>query len=229
MLETIEIETAAKPNAAVIWLHGLGADGHDFEPIVPEIVHRRERAWRFVFPNAPVRPITINGGMSMRAWYDIKGFNRNDAEDVAGFRDADAQVRQLIAREGERGIPANRIVLAGFSQGGAVSLYTLPRLTQSLAGVMILSSYLPMQQSFAAERLPANDATPIFMAHGQGDSVLPIGMGMQGRDMLKAQGYAVEWHDYPMAHAVCPAEITDIRKFLFRVLPDGPRPESSRA
>jgi phospholipase/carboxylesterase len=219
MLETIEVETSAKPNAAVIWLHGLGADGHDFEPVVPDIVQRGERAWRFVFPHAPVRPVTLNGGMPMRAWYDIKGLDRRAAEDIAGFLEADAQVRQLIAHEGERGIPANRIVLAGFSQGGAVSLYTVPRLTQTLAGVMALSCYLPGPGSFVAERVPANNATPIFMAHGQGDNVLPMAMGMQARDFLKAQGYAVEWHDYPMAHSVCAQEIADIRKFLFRVLP----------
>jgi phospholipase/carboxylesterase len=218
MLETIEVETAAKPNAAVIWLHGLGADGHDFEPIVPEIVQRGERAWRFVFPNAPVRPVTINGGMRMRAWYDIKGLDRHAAEDVAGFRETDAQVRQLIAREAERGIPANRVVLAGFSQGGAVSLYTAPRLSEKLAGVMALSCYLPVGSTFAAERAPANDATPIFMAHGQGDATLPMAMGSSSRNFLKAQGYTVEWHDYPMAHAVCAAEIADIREFLLRVL-----------
>ncbi len=219
MLETIEVETAAKPNAAIIWLHGLGADGHDFEPIVPEMVQRGERAWRFVFPNAPVRPVTINGGMAMRAWYDIHGFDRRAVEDVAGFRDSDALVRQLITREGERGIAANRIVLAGFSQGGAVSLYTMPRLPETLAGVMALSCYLPGQASFGAERAPANDATPIFMAHGRGDNVLPLNLGILSRDFLKTQGYAVEWHDYPMAHAVCAAEIADIRKFLLRVLP----------
>ncbi len=219
MLETIEVETATQPTAAVIWLHGLGADGHDFEAIVPEIVHRGERAWRFVFPNAPVRPVTINGGMAMRAWYDIKGLDRTTVEDVAGFRDTDRLVRQLIAREGERGIAANRIVLAGFSQGGAVSLYTVPRLAEALAGVMALSCYLPGRASFAVERTPANNATPIFMAHGQGDNVLPLGLGIQSRDFLKTEGYAVEWHDYPMAHAVCAAEIADIRKFLFRVLP----------
>ena len=218
MLETIEVETAAKPNAAVIWLHGLGADGHDFEPIVPEIVQRRERAWRFVFPNAPVRPVTINGGMRMRAWYDIKGLDRHAAEDVAGFREADAQVRQLIAREAERGIPANRVVLAGFSQGGAVSLYTAPRLSEKLAGVMALSCYLPVGSTFGAERAPANDATPIFMAHGQADATLPMAMGSSSRNFLKAQGYKVEWHEYPMAHAVCAAEIADIREFLLRVL-----------
>jgi phospholipase/carboxylesterase len=219
MLETIEVETAAKPTAAVIWLHGLGADGHDFEPIVPEIVRPGERAWRFVFPNAPVRPVTINGGMSMRAWYDLKGLDRKAAEDVAGFRDTDVQIRQLIATQGERGIPTNRIVLAGFSQGGAVSLYTLPRFPEKLAGVMALSCYLPRENTFSAERTASNDTTPIFMAHGRGDTVLPMSLGVLSRDFLTARGYAVEWHDYPMAHAVCAAEIADIREFLLRVLP----------
>jgi len=219
MLETIEVETKPMPNAAIIWLHGLGADGHDFEPIVPEIVRPGERAWRFVFPNAPVRPVTLNGGMAMRAWYDLKGLDRRAAEDVAGFKDTDARIRQLIAREGTRGIPPNRIVLAGFSQGGAVSLYTAPRFPEKLAGVMALSCYLPRESSFIAERAPANDATPIFMAHGRADTVLTLSMGSQSRDFLKAQGYTVEWHDYPMALAVCAAEIADIREFLFRVLP----------
>ena len=222
MLETIEVETTPKPNAAVIWLHGLGADGHDFEPIVPEIVRPGERAWRFVFPNAPVRPVTINGGMAMRAWYDLKGLDRRAAEDVAGFRDTDALVRQLIAKEVARGIPTNRIVLAGFSQGGAVSLYTVPRYPDKLAGVLALSCYLPRESTFLAERAPANDATPIFMAHGRADTVLTMSLGTQSRDFLKAQGYTVEWHDYPMAHAVCAAEIADIREFLFRILPEEP-------
>jgi phospholipase/carboxylesterase len=219
MLDTIEVQTAANPNAAVIWLHGLGADGHDFEPIVPEIVQRGERAWRFVFPNAPVRPVTINGGMSMRAWYDIKGLDRNATEDAAGFRDTDSQIRQLIAKEVKRGIPTNRIVLAGFSQGGAVSLYTVPRFPEKLAGVMALSCYLPGRGSFSIERSPANDSTPIFMAHGRGDATLPMSLGVHSRDWLQSQGYKIEWHDYPMAHAVCAAEIADIRDFLFRVLP----------
>jgi phospholipase/carboxylesterase len=143
MLETIEVETAPQPNAVIIWLHGLGADGHDFEPIVPELVPQRSRAWRFVFPNAPTRPVTINGGMRMRAWYDIVGLDRKAAEDASGFKDTDQKVRELIAREVARGIPAGRIVLAGFSQGGAVSLYTAPRMTEKLAGVMALSCYLP--------------------------------------------------------------------------------------
>jgi len=219
MLDAIEVETAAKPTAAVIWLHGLGADGHDFEPIVPEIVRRSERAWRFVFPHAPVRPVTINGGMSMRAWYDLKGLDRRAAEDEAGFRDTDVRIRQLIIRENDRGIPTSRIVLAGFSQGGAVSLYTAPRFPEKLAGVMALSGYLPRESSFKAEREAANDATPIFMAHGQGDTVLPMQLGVQSRDFLKSQGYSVEWHDYPMPHAVCAPEIADIRHFLLRVLP----------
>ena len=219
MLQAIEVETSAKPIAAVIWLHGLGADGHDFEPIVPEIVQRRERAWRFVFPNAPQRPVTINGGMRMRAWYDITGLDRTSSEDAAGFRDSDLAVRRLIAKEIERGIPANRIVLAGFSQGGSVSLYTMTRLPNPLAGVMALSCYLPRISAFSAERTPANDATPLFMAHGRADAMIPMALGTQSRDFLLVQGYRVEWHEYPMAHAVCPQEIADIREFLFRVLP----------
>jgi len=220
MLQTIEVETSANPNAAVIWLHGLGADGHDFEPVVPELVRDDERAWRFVFPNAPVRPVTLNGGMPIRAWYDLKGLDRKAEEDTQGFRDTDTQIRQLIARENQRGIPANRIVLAGFSQGGAVSLYTTPRFPEKLAGVMALSCYLPAHTSLRAERLAANDATPIFMAHGQSDPVLPLNLGVQSRDFLKALGYPVEWHEYPMPHAVCAAEIADIRQFLLSALPE---------
>jgi phospholipase/carboxylesterase len=219
MLETIEVETGPAPTAAVIWLHGLGADGHDFEPIVPEIVRRGERHWRFIFPNAPVRPVTINGGMRMRAWYDIRGFDRKATEDVAGFRQADASVRELISKQEAGGIPSTRIVLAGFSQGGAVSAYTAPRLDRRLAGVMVLSGYLPCESSFTAERLPANDATPVFMAHGSGDPTLPIAMGQLSRDFLTGHGYPVEWHEYPMAHSVCAQEVADIREFLFRVLP----------
>jgi phospholipase/carboxylesterase len=222
MLETIEVETAPKPDAAIIWLHGLGADGHDFEPIVPELVPRAARAWRFVFPNAPVRPVTINNGMRMRAWYDIVGLDRRAAEDVAGFQDADTKIRELIAREVARGIPAGRIVLAGFSQGGAVSLYTAPRLAEKLAGVMALSCYLPRESVLDAERKTANDATPIFMAHGQQDGVVPMMLGVRSRDALLARGYKVQWHEYPMAHAVCAQEVADIRQFLFQVLPQIP-------
>ena len=219
MLPAIEVQTAAAPNAAVIWLHGLGADGHDFEPIVPELVRRGERAWRFVFPHAPVRPVTLNGGMRMRAWYDVKSFDRSAAEDEEGFREALQHVRDLIAREAARGIPASRIVLGGFSQGGAVSLYALPRLAERIAGVLALSCYLPLAGRLDAERLAANDGTPIFMAHGREDAVLPLAMGEQSREQLQRQGYPVEWHEYPMPHSVCGEEVADIRAYLLAALP----------
>jgi phospholipase/carboxylesterase len=186
MLETIEIETAPDPDAAIIWMHGLGADGHDFEPVVPEIVRRGERAWRFVFPNAPVRPVSINNGMRMRAWYDILGFERGTAEDAAGFRATHEALSALIGREIERGIAPHRVVLAGFSQGGAVTLYTGLRYPQRL---------------------------------GIDDPVLPMTLGRESRDFLKARGFDVEWHQYRMPHSVSEAEIADIRHFLFRVLP----------
>ncbi len=218
MLDTVDIDTGPRPDAAIIWLHGLGADAHDFEPIVPELLPRRERAWRFVFPNAPVRPVTINGGMRMRAWYDIRSFDRSAAEDEAGFRDSAAQVGELIAREGTRGIAAGRVVLAGFSQGGAVSLYVAPRYPQRLAGVMGLSCYLPLAARLAAEQLPANAATPVFLAHGTADGVIAPALALRSLELLKAAGYPVEWHEYAMAHAVCPAEIAAIRTFLLRVL-----------
>jgi len=218
-LETIEVETGPEVDAAVIWLHGLGADGHDFEPVVPELVGRGERAWRFVFPHAPQRPVTLNGGMRMRAWYDIIGLDRKAQEDEAGFKQSQRSIDELIAKERARGIPAARIVLAGFSQGGAVSLYTAPRYPERLAGVMALSTYLPLPRLLHAERVPANDGTPIFMAHGLADGVLPLSMGIESRDLLGAAGFPVEWHQYPMAHSVCAAEIADIRNFLLRVLP----------
>jgi phospholipase/carboxylesterase len=216
--DAITVETAAAPDAAIIWLHGLGADGHDFEPIVPELVGKGERAWRFVFPNAPVRPVTINGGSPMRAWYDITGFDRTAGEDLAGFRDTDQRIRRLIAAQVADGIPTTRIVLAGFSQGGAASLYSAPRCPDRLAGVMALSCYLPLQNSLQAERAAANDATPIFLAHGSADQTLPLSLGLNSRDVLKARGYTIEWHQYAMGHSVCQAEIADIRSFLLRVI-----------
>src|SRR5579883_3340924 len=176
-LETIEVETAPSPQAAVIWLHGLGADGHDFEPVVPQLVRGRERAWRFVFPHAPVQAVTINGGMRMRACYDIRGLERTAMEDLEGFQRSDASVRALIEREEARGIPPSRVVLAGFSQGGAVALYSGLRYPQRLAGLMALSCYLPLAGSLAQERAPANAGTRIFMAHGLSDGVLPFSMG----------------------------------------------------
>lgn len=220
MLETIDLETAARPDAAVIWLHGLGADGNDFVPVVPELVKQGERAWRFVFPHATPRPVTLNGGMRMRAWYDIISLDRRSAEDEVGFRDTDAAIRQLIARELARGIAVHRIVLAGFSQGGAISLYTGLRYPERLAGVMALSTYLPLAGRLGAERAAVNLATPIFMAHGHSDPVLPCNLGVESRELLKTLGYSVEWHEYPMAHSLCAAEIADIRGYLLRVLPN---------
>jgi phospholipase/carboxylesterase len=219
LLETIDVETAPRPTASIIWMHGLGADAHDFEPVVPAIVRSGEKPWRFVFPNAPQRPVTLNGGMRMRAWYDIKSLDRGMIEDDAGFRDSDARIRELIAREGGRGVPPSRIVLAGFSQGGALSLYTAPRFPEALAGVVALSAYLPLRGSFAAARSPANQATRIFMAHGSSDMVISPAIGRESREFLEAQGYAVEWHEYPMAHSVCSDEVADIGAFLRRVLP----------
>ena len=218
MLDTIDIESAAAPDAAVIWLHGLGADGHDFEPVVPQLLPRRERAWRFVFPHAPVRPVSLNGGMPMRAWYDIKRLDRRTEEDLAGFQDTDAKVRELIAREEGRGIAANRIVLGGFSQGGAVSLYTGLRCPKRLAGIMALSCYLPLASRLLPERAAVNDATPIFMAHGLEDTVLTVALARESRDHLRCLGYGVEWHEYPMAHTVCGEELAVIREFLVGVL-----------
>jgi phospholipase/carboxylesterase len=223
MLDTLDIETAPQPTAAVIWLHGLGADGRDFEPIVPELVRGGERAWRFVFPNAPIRPVTINNGMKMRAWYDIdRSIGGEGPEDAAGFRATEADVVALIAREEARGIPVARMVLGGFSQGGAVSLFTAPRLTQRLAGVLALSCYLPLRRELPGERQAANDGTPIFMAHGIADPMLPLALGSASRDILRKLGYTVEWHEYPMGHSVCVEEIADIRRFLFRVLAKEP-------
>jgi len=219
MLDCIEIETSPQPTASVIWLHGLGADAHDFEPVVAQMFPRAERAWRFIFPNAPIRPVSLNGGMRMRAWYDISSLDRTAAEDRAGFSATDAQLRELLAREAARGIAPPRIVLGGFSQGGAASLYTAPRLPERLAGVLALSCYLPLRAQLAAERAAANDSTPIFMAHGRRDPMLPLALGRDSRAFLEALGYTVEWHDYPMEHSVCVAEMADIREFLLRVLP----------
>jgi phospholipase/carboxylesterase len=216
-LETIEIETGAKPGAAVIWLHGLGADGHDFEPIVPELGLPASKATRFIFPNAPQRPVTINNGMRMPAWYDILQMG-GGLEDEAGIRASQAQIDSLIAAEVKRGIPHNKIVLAGFSQGGAIVLQTALRQRERLAGVMALSTYLPLAGKLAPERQSANQDIPIFMAHGSHDPMIPMIRAQQSRDALLALGYKVEWRDYPMPHSVCPEEIADIAAFLLRIL-----------
>ena len=218
MLEAIEIETGRKPTGAVIWLHGLGADGHDFAPIVPQLVGPDERPLRFVFPHAPVRPVTINGGMPMRAWYDILGFDRGIPQDTAGIRASAEQVAELIKRENQRGIPTNRIVLGGFSQGGAISLFAGPRYPEKLAGIMGLSCYLLLEDLLPAERTRVNYQTPIFLAHGTQDPVVDVRRGTEARQLLEAGGYPVEWHAYPMPHSVCPQEIEDIAAWLRKVL-----------
>jgi phospholipase/carboxylesterase len=217
VLEVIEIENGSKPSAAVIWLHGLGADGHDFEPIVPELRLPASLPVRFIFPHAPQRPVTINGGMRMRAWYDILQMG-GGPEDEAGIRDAQAALEGLIAGQVKSGIPHNRIVLAGFSQGGAIVLQTALRQKEKLAGVMALSTYLPLRDRLENERQAANAVLPIFMAHGLFDNMIGIDRAALSRDALQALGYAVEWHEYPMPHSVCPEEIADIAAFLIRIL-----------
>ncbi|HVO45408.1 MAG TPA: hypothetical protein VMT29_03640 [Steroidobacteraceae bacterium] len=219
VLPSVEIETGPNPTGTVLWLHGLGADGHDFEPVVPALVAPGERALRFVFPHAPVRPVTINGGMSMRAWYDILGFDLHAAQDERGIRASDSAVTELIRRENDRGIATDRIVLAGFSQGGAISLFSGPRYPQKLAGIMGLSCYLLLESRFATERGTANQTTPIFLGHGTQDPIVDVRRGMQARQLLEAAGYPVEWHSYAMPHSVCPQEVADIAAWLRRVLP----------
>jgi phospholipase/carboxylesterase len=216
--EAVEIETGTKPEGAVIWLHGLGADGHDFEPIVPELARPGERPLRFVFPHAPIRPVTLNGGFAMRAWYDIVSLERRGPEDESGIRASQALVEALIRRENERGIPSERIVLAGFSQGGALALVTGTRYPHKLAGIMGLSCYMLLAERFAAERVAANQATPIFLAHGLEDPIVAPLLGEHARAWLEAAGYPVEWHSYPMPHSVCPQEVADIADWLRRVL-----------
>jgi len=212
MLDAIEITTGPKPRLAVLWLHGLGADGHDFEPIVPEL--GLSVPVRFVFPHAPVRPVTINGGMAMRAWYDILGFDRRAREDAAGIRASAAAVTELVDREIERGMSSDRIVLAGFSQGGAIALHTALREPRPLGGVLALSTYLPLAATLASERSAVNARLPLFMAHGTDDGVLPLQLAETARGALEALGYAVEWHAYPMAHSVCMEEIGAIGAWL---------------
>ena len=211
-MDALRIETGRDPEAAIIWLHGLGADGHDFEPIVPELA--LAKPVRFVFPHAPIRAVTINQGMRMRAWYDILQLG-GGPEDEAGLRASQQLTEELIR---EQGLPANRIVLAGFSQGGAIALLTGLRHPERLAGVMALSTYLPIAGKLAAERSDANRDVPIFMAHGSYDDLIPMGRAQASREALKALGYSVEWHDYPMPHSVCAPEIADISAFLSRVL-----------
>lgn len=213
-LECVEHETAPAPRHAVIWLHGLGADGNDFVPILPQLVRRDWPPLRFVFPHAPVKPITLNGGLPMRAWYDIAGFDLAQKQDEAGIRASITEVETLIAREVARGVSASNIVLAGFSQGGAIALATGVRHAHALAGVVALSTYLPLAGMTRDERSTANAATPVFMAHGAFDPVVPQYLGERSRDQLREWNYSVDWHSYPMAHQVCPPEIADLAAFL---------------
>jgi phospholipase/carboxylesterase len=221
LLDAIQIETGSSPRASVIWMHGLGADGNDFVPIVQELDLRGAPDIRFIFPHAPTRPVSINNGYVMRAWYDVKWGDlegRSKQADETGVRESQQSIGQLVDRECTRGIDADRIVLAGFSQGGAMALQTGLRFPRKLAGIMALSCYLPLAESFASEATPENRATPVFMAHGVQDGVIPLEMAAASRDVLRQHGYEVEWHDYPMAHAVCLEEIAHIAVWLRRVL-----------
>ncbi len=221
LLEAIEVETGANPQASVIWMHGLGADGNDFVPVVPEFGLAGAPHIRFVFPHAPMQPVSINNGYVMRAWYDVKWGDlegHSKQADEPGVRSSQAAIGRLIEREISRGVSADKIVLAGFSQGGAVALQTGLRYPQQLAGVMALSTYLPLAESLAQEATAENHKTPVFMAHGTQDGVVAYEMGTRSRDALVQAGYGVEWREYPMAHSVCLEEFAHIGDFLKRVL-----------
>ena len=214
LLETIEQETGPSPQWAVVWLHGLGADGHDFAPIVPELVRPGWPALRFVFPHAPVRPVTINNGMRMRAWYDIVGMDFPTRADSEGVNQSVVQANALIEREQARGIPAQRILLAGFSQGGAIALAAGVRRATPLAGLIALSTYLPDAQAATAEKTQVATAQPVFMAHGASDPVIPLMYAEQSAQLLKTLGFNVDWHRYPMAHQVCAEELRDLGDWM---------------
>jgi phospholipase/carboxylesterase len=221
LLQTVEVETGPAPRAAVLWLHGLGADGHDFEAIVPELHVPATLPVRFVFPHAPLCPVTINHGMVMRAWYDVREDGGERREDESGVRASRELIEALIGREKSRGVPASRLVLAGFSQGGAMALHTGLRHPERLAGIMALSCFLPLADALAAEANPANRDTPIFLAHGTHDAVIPLARARRARTVLDGLGYRVEWHEYPMPHAVCAEEIAEIARWLRNVLGSG--------
>lgn len=221
LLPRIEIESAPNPTAAVIWLHGLGADGNDFAALVPELDLGDCPPIRFVFPHAPSIPVTLNSGYVMPAWYDIAGTDLISRQDAAGIQKSARAISLLIEHEISRGIPARNIVLAGFSQGCAMALHTGLRFPQRLAGIMALSGYLPLADTFAAERATANADTPVFMAHGSMDPVVIPARGEASRDLLGQLGHPVQWHSYPMQHSVHPREVADISAFLARVLNQG--------
>jgi len=218
-LEAVEVEPERAADAAVILMHGLGADGHDFESLVAELRLPPSPAVRWVFPHAPVRPVTLNGGLRMRAWFDIVALDRRAPEDEAGIRGSARAISALVRGERERGIAAERIVLAGFSQGGAMALHTGLREGERLAGILALSTMLPLADRLAAEAHPANAAVPILMAHGSFDPLVPISLGEGSRDLLRSRGYDVDWRAYPMPHSLCAEEVADIRDWLLRVVP----------
>lgn len=218
LLDAVEMNPPGKPAACLIWLHGLGADGHDFEPLIPRLGSVARFGVRAVLPHAPVRPVTLNAGMRMRAWYDVATLDFRAREDEAGIRASQQQIEALIAREIAAGIAPERIVLAGFSQGGAIALHTGLRYPQRLAGILALSTWLPLRDSLVTEAAPANRATPVLMQHGTFDPVVPLKLALGSRDYLEKQGYGVEWHTWPMQHAVCPEEVVAIDGWLGRVL-----------
>jgi phospholipase/carboxylesterase len=218
LLDCVEIETGAQPTHSVVWLHGLGADGNDFAPIVPQLGFAAKPAVRFVFPNAPVQPVTINGGMAMPSWYDIYAPDLVRREDGPGIVRSEIAIQALIARENARGVPTSRIVLAGFSQGCAITLHTGLRLQEKLAGLMGLSGYLPLADKLEQERSAANADTPIFLAHGTHDPVVALERAEASRARLQSLGYQVDWRTYPMPHSVCPQEVADMAAFLHNVL-----------
>ena len=218
LLDCVEHSTGPNPTHCVLWLHGLGADGHDFAPIVPELRLPASLSVRFIFPHAAIQPVTINGGMAMRAWYDILTPSLIKQEDAVGIRASEGAIHALIARENARGIPSEKIVLAGFSQGCAMTLHTGLRSPAKLAGLMGLSGYLPLIDMADNERHAANAQTPIFLAHGTHDPVVALERAEASRAKLTALGYPVQWHTYPMQHSVCAQEINDISRFLQSVL-----------
>jgi phospholipase/carboxylesterase len=216
LLDAVELQTGPAPTWSVLWLHGLGADGNDFAPIVPELVRPGWPALRFVFPHAPVRPITINNGLRMRAWYDIAGMDFANRADAAGVGESIAQVEALLAREAERGVDAAHVLLAGFSQGGAITLAAGVRRSVPLAGLIALSTYLPGADTLAGFAVEAAKAQPLFMAHGTADPVVSTSLGQRSAQALAGQGFKVDWHTYPMAHSVCAEEIRDLGDWMSR-------------
>ena len=221
LLQHIELNTGADPVGTIIWMHGLGADGWDFVPIVRELPLPDDLALRFIFPHAPVQAVTINNGMEMRAWYDIAMNDISRLPDEGGIRESQAAVERLIARERDRGVDSSRIVLAGFSQGGAIALQTGLRYANRLGGIVALSTYLPLEDSLDAEAASANRATPIFMAHGTDDPVVPVQLAEISRSLLQKRGYEIEWHTWPMPHSVCGEEIEAVSAFLGRIFGGG--------